>query len=78
MNGGNVLSWGLVGLVVTLGGMGLYTRRFCQRCDYCQQFYWWIGWSAFEWTSPEYDCWAMRCQACRWLAEQLEKLPDEA
>lgn len=57
--------------------MGFYTRRFCQRCDYCGRFYWWIGWAAFEWTSPTCDTWAMRCSLCDWLARQLPTAPDE-
>ncbi len=38
-------------LIAALVLLGIYTRRFCQRCDYCGRFYWWIGWAAFEWTS---------------------------
>jgi hypothetical protein len=57
--------------------MGLYTRRFCQHCDYCGRFYWWIGWGAFEWTSPACDTWAMRCKLCHWLAQQLPTLTDD-
>lgn len=58
-------------LLLALLSIGLYTRRFCQRCDYCEQFYWWIGWAAFEWTSPGYEFWAMRCKHCQWLARQV-------
>ncbi|MBM3222829.1 MAG: hypothetical protein FJZ47_03365 [Candidatus Tectomicrobia bacterium] len=63
-------------LVCTLLLIGFHTRRFCQRCDYCGRFYWWIGWGAFEWTSPEYDYWAMRCKFCQWLMRQLPTLPE--
>jgi hypothetical protein len=58
-------------LLLALVSMGLYTRRFCQKCDYCGQFYWWIGWAAFEWTSVGCESWAMRCKHCQWLAQQL-------
>ena len=58
-------------LLLALLGMGLYTRRFLQRCDYCGRFYWWIGWAAFEWTSTDWTSWAMRCQPCQWLTRQL-------
>jgi hypothetical protein len=67
-----------LGLVfVTLLLLGFYTRRFCQRCDYCGRFYWWIGWTAFEWTSPDCDYWAMCCKSCRWLAQQLPTVSDD-
>lgn len=59
-------------LMAALIGMGLYTRRFCQHCDYCGRFYWWIGWDAFEWTSHDYVAWAMRCKDCQWLAQQVQ------
>lgn len=58
-------------LLLALLGLVLYTRRFCQRCDYCGRFYWWIGWAAFEWTSVDCQYWAMRCRSCRWLTQQL-------
>ena len=58
-------------LLAALVGLGLYTRRFCQRCDYCGRFYWWIGWAAFEWTSLDCHYWAMRCEPCRWLGQQV-------
>lgn len=67
-----------LGLVfVTLLLLGFYTRRLCQRCDYCGRFYWWIGWNAFEWTSPDCDYWAMSCKSCRWLAQQLPAVTDD-
>lgn len=56
--------------------MGLYTRRFCQWCDYCGRFYWWIGWAAFEWTSLGCESWAMRCRYCQWLSQQLHQRFD--
>jgi len=56
--------------------MGFSTRRLCQRGDYCGRFYWWIGWTACAWTSPDYTCWAMRCQPCQWLAQQLHALSE--
>jgi hypothetical protein len=58
-------------LVGALLLMGFCSRRFCQWCDYCGRFYWWIGWQAFEWTSPGCETWAMRCRACQWLSQQL-------
>jgi hypothetical protein len=67
-----------LGLIfVTLLLLSFYTRRFCQCCDYCGRFYWWIGWTAFEWTSPDCDYWAMRCKSCRWLAQQLSTVSDD-
>jgi len=67
-----------LGLVFgTLLLLGFYTRRLCQRCDYCERFYWWIGWTAFEWTSPDCDYWAMRCKSCQWLAQQLPTITDD-
>jgi len=71
MNPAHVLfvALGLVGVTLLL--MGLSTRRFCQHCDYCGRFYWWIGWGAFEWTTPNCEYWAMRCLSCQWLARQL-------
>lgn len=64
--------------LLTLLLMSLYTRRFCQRCDYCGQFYWWIGWAAFEWTSIGCESWAMRCKNCQWLTRQLRMAsPDD-
>jgi hypothetical protein len=77
MNLTDVLYLALGLVVVTLLLLGFYTRRFCQRCDYCGRFYWWIGWTAFEWTSPDYDYWAMRCQSCQWLAQQLPTVSDD-
>jgi hypothetical protein len=68
----NMVQATLLLLVLSIVAMGFYTRRFCQRCDYCQQFYWWIGWAAFEWTSLEFDSWAMRCKPCQWLAQNLD------
>jgi hypothetical protein len=68
----NLLLGALVLFVFTLVAMGFYTRRFCQYCDYCGQFYWWIGWAAMEWTSPGYECWAMRCKLCQWLTQRLQ------
>ncbi|MGE3537637.1 MAG: hypothetical protein AB7N91_09390 [Candidatus Tectimicrobiota bacterium] len=62
----------LGGFLLALLGMGVSTRRFCQRCDYCGRFYWWIGWAAFEWTSADWQSWAMRCQDCQWLTQQLQ------
>jgi hypothetical protein len=59
-------------LLVALASLALCTRRFCQRCDYCGRFYWWIGWASFEWTSHDYMSWAMRCKACQWLTRQLQ------
>ena len=59
-------------LLLSLILMGLYTRRFCQNCDYCGRFYWWIGWTAFEWTSSAYETWAMRCKNCQWLSRHLQ------
>ncbi len=38
-----VMPLSLGALVLTLILLGVYTRRFCQRCDYCGRFYWWIG-----------------------------------
>jgi hypothetical protein len=70
-----VVGLGLV--LVTLLAIGVHSRRFCQRCDYCGRFYWWIGWQAFEWTSPGWECWAMRCKACQWLTQQLAALPEK-
>src|SRR5712691_3764867 len=77
MNLTNVLYLALGLVLLTLLLLGLYTRRFCQRCDYCGRFYWWIGWTAFEWTSPECDYWAMRCKPCQWLAQQLQAVSDD-
>ena len=69
--------WLALGLVlITLLLMVFSTRRLCQHCDYCGRFYWWIGWAAFEWTSPDYTHWAMRCQSCQWLAQQLRSISD--
>ena len=76
MNLADVLLLALGAIVFTLLLMGFSTRRLCQRCDYCGRFYWWIGWSAFEWTSPDYTYWAMRCQLCQWLVQQLRTLTD--
>lgn len=59
-------------LLVALLGLGIATRRFCQRCDYCGRFYWWIGWTAFEWTAADCTAWAMRCKSCQWLTQQLQ------
>ena len=69
------LSLGLLLLALVL--LGLYTRRFCQRCDYCRRFYWWIGWSAFEWTSPTCQHWTMRCRHCRWLMQQVQSMHED-
>ena len=77
MNFTDVLYLALGLALVTLLLMGLYARRFCQRCDYCGRFYWWIGWPAFEWTSPDCTYWAMRCKLCRWLAQQLQSAADD-
>jgi len=77
MNFTDVLYLALGLVLVTLLLMCLYTRRFCQRCDYCGRFYWWIGWIAFEWTSPDCTYWAMRCKPCRWLAQQLQSTADD-
>lgn len=63
--------------LAALVGMGVHTRRLCQHCDYCGRFYWWIGWGAFEWTSPGCDTWAMRCALCHWLARQLPAVTDD-
>ena len=68
----NLIPIALGVFVLTLLLMVVATRRFCQRCDYCGQFYWWIGWAAFEWTSVGCESWAMRCKHCRWLARELE------
>ena len=76
MNLADVLLLALGAIVLTLLLMGFSARRLCQRCDYCGRFYWWIGWSAFEWTSPDYTYWAMRCQLCQWLVQQLRTLTD--
>jgi hypothetical protein len=76
MNLADVLLLALGATLLTLLMMGFCTRRLCQRCDYCGRFYWWIGWSAFEWTSPDYTYWAMRCQLCQWLVQQLRALSD--
>lgn len=80
------MTWHAVGplslgvLIAALGLLVIYTRRFCQRCDYCGRFYWWIGWAAFEWTSLDNQYWAMRCRFCRWLAQhthlELEHADD--
>ena len=59
-------------LIAALALLGVYTRRFCQRCDYCGRFYWWIGWAAFEWTSLDNQYWAMRCRFCRWATQQMQ------
>ena len=59
-------------LIVALALLGVYTRRFCQRCDYCGRFYWWIGWTALEWTSLDNQYWAMRCRFCRWATQQTQ------
>jgi hypothetical protein len=71
MNLTDVLYLALGLVFVTLLLLGFSTRRFCQHCDYCGRFYWWIGWTAFEWTAPDCDYWAMRCKFCQWLAQQL-------
>jgi hypothetical protein len=71
MSGIDAMPLALGILLLALLGLGLHTRRFCQRCDYCGRFYWWIGWAAFEWTSADYQAWAMRCRLCRWLSQQL-------
>ena len=63
--------------VLALVMVGVSTRRVCQRCDYCGRFYWWIGWSAFEWTSLACQYWTMRCRHCRWLARQLRPPVNE-
>ena len=76
MNLADVLLLALGVVPLTLLMMGFSTRRFCQRCDYCGRFYWWIGWTAFEWTSSDYTYWAMRCQLCQWLVQQLRTLSD--
>jgi hypothetical protein len=72
-----VLSLALGLVFGTLLLLGFYTRRLCQRCDYCGRFYWWIGWGAFEWTSPDCTYWAMRCKSCQWLARQLPSLAED-
>jgi hypothetical protein len=64
--------------VLALIMVGVSTRRVCQRCDYCARFYWWIGWSAFEWTSPACQYWMMRCRHCRWLTRQLRPAANDA
>jgi|GEM_PF-1336347 len=71
MSWGAVMPLSLGVLLAALVLLGVYTRRFCQRCDYCGRFYWWIGWAALEWTSPDCQYWAMRCQSCRWLSQQV-------
>lgn len=76
MTGADVLYCALGLVLMTLLLLGLSTRRFCQRCDYCGRFYWWIGWTAFEWTSLDCTYWAMRCQLCKWLAQQMRALSD--
>lgn len=63
--------------VLALIMVGVSTRRVCQRCDYCDRFYWWIGWSAFEWTSPACQYWMMRCRHCRWLTRQLRPAAND-
>ena len=70
MSWGAVLPLSLGLLLMALALLGVYTRRFCQRCDYCGRFYWWIGWSAFEWTSTDCQYWAMRCRLCQWLSQE--------
>jgi hypothetical protein len=76
MNLADVLLLALGLVLLTLLMLAFSTRRFCQRCDYCGRFYWWIGWAAFEWTSPDCTYWAMRCQLCQWLAQQLRAISD--
>jgi hypothetical protein len=71
MSWGAVMPLSLGVLLAALVLLGVYTRRFCQRCDYCGRFYWWIGWAALEWTSPDCQYWAMQCQLCRWLSQQV-------
>ena len=67
-----------LGLVfVTLLLLGFYTRRLCQRCDYCGRVYRWIVWNAFELTSPYSDYLSIRCKSCRWLAQQLPAVTDD-
>jgi len=72
------MSWNAVAplslgvLLAALVLLGVCTRRFCQRCDYCGRFYWWIGWAAFEWTSLDNQYWAMRCRYCRWIAQHTD------
>jgi hypothetical protein len=68
---------GLGCLLLALLLWGVYTRRVCQRCDYCGRFYWWIGWAAFEWTSPACQYWTMRCALCRWLTQQLRTFHED-
>ena len=77
MNLTDVLLLALGLLLITLLLMVCATRRFCQRCDYCGRFYWWIGWTALEWTSLDCTYWAMRCKPCQWLAEQLQSAADD-
>lgn len=73
MTFGSLVPFALGLFLIALLGIGLHTRRFCQWCDYCGQYYWWIGWAAFEWLPPGGEHWAMRCARCRWLRRQLEK-----
>jgi hypothetical protein len=73
----NLLPIALGAFLLALLCIGLYTRRFCQRCDYCGRFYWWIGWAAFEWTTPDYAGWAMRCKQCQWLVQQLHATSEK-
>lgn len=73
MTFGSLVPLALSLFLTALVGIGLHTRRFCQWCDYCGRYYWWIGWSAFEWLPPGGERWAMRCKRCRWLHRQLEE-----
>lgn len=73
MTFGSLLPLALSGFFMALIGIGLHTRRFCQWCDYCHRFYWWIGWSAFEWTPPGGESWSMRCKHCQWLSLRLRR-----